>query len=72
MIPLKVCKQLFCHVAGMVPLSDCTLLTLHGVWPVGSVSHHEDIKLVQHSEGAVGGRPEGEQEAHSGVGSLST
>lgn len=39
---------------------------------LGSVSYHEHVKLIQDSEGAVSGCPEGEQEAHSGVGSLST
>ena len=39
---------------------------------LGSVSHHEHIKLIQHSEGTVGSSPQGKQEAHSGVGPLST
>ena len=39
---------------------------------LGSVSHHEHVKLIQDSERAVSGCPEGQQETHGGVGSLST
>ena len=73
-----VCAPML-HVAkvGMLLLHlrislETSFRSLYMDFLLGSVSHHEHVKLIQDSERAVSGCPEGQQETHGGVGSLST